>query len=71
MYKLLFFFLLLILNLESAYAQDDFINDSIKHPKKQDKKNSFWTWDKVVLGGSLGAYIGDPTFVDLSPAIGY
>lgn len=52
-------------------SQDDFINDTIRHPKKEEKKNSFWSWDKVSFGGSLGALFGDPTFIDLSPTMGY
>lgn len=52
-------------------AQDEYVTDTIKHPKKADKKKSFWSWDKVQFGGTLGALFGDPTFIDISPTLGY
>ena len=56
---------------DPAFGQDDFINDSIKHPPVQKKKDPFWDKDKVVFGGTLGILFGDPTYVDVSPTIGY
>ncbi len=64
-------FILFPLIFDPAFAQDDFINDSIKHPTKEKKKSNFWSWDKVDFGGSIGVLIGDPTFVDISPTMGY
>ncbi|MCC7302414.1 MAG: hypothetical protein IT233_07225 [Bacteroidia bacterium] len=53
-----------------VFSQDDFMTDSVKHPPKQ-KKEPFWSWDKVEFGGSLGASFGNVTFIDVSPTIGY
>ncbi len=60
--------LLLILILPPAFSQED----SIRHPQKyKNKKESFWSWDKVVYGGDIGATFGEVTFVNISPMIGY
>ena len=34
-------------------------------------KPPFWSWDKVYVGGGLGMWFGNPTFVNVAPNIGY
>ncbi|NJO03505.1 MAG: hypothetical protein HC880_19120, partial [Bacteroidia bacterium] len=41
-----------------------------KAPKvKSESTNSFWK--KISFGGNIGGGFGDPTFLDISPTIGY
>lgn len=39
--------------------------------QESSSNNKGFSWDKVVLGGNVGASFGDYTFINLSPNLGY
>ncbi len=57
--------LFLVLN-TPVFAQDQ----EPRHPKPK-AKSQFWSKDRIVTGGNLGASFGTITVVDISPIIGY
>lgn len=72
-YVLLLFF---IVTMHAGLAQNDSLPDNSKSKKslkkdKKEKPESSFSWDRFFWGGNVGAWIGNPTFVDLSPLVGY
>jgi len=67
-----FYFLLLgfCLAAFSLVAQSDSIPKPDERPRKEKPKNKMDWQDRLFWGGNVGAWIGNPTFVDLSPLIG-
>ena len=56
-----------------SHAQVDSVYYGTQHPTRKppkEPKNDAWK-DKLVWGGNLQAWIGNPTFVLLCPTIGY
>jgi hypothetical protein len=67
---ILFFFLLSTF----SYAQVDSVYYGAQHPnhnaKEKKERNDAWK-EKFVWGGNLQAWIGNPTFILLTPTIGF
>lgn len=53
-----------------SVAQSDSLASSDHRPKKEEKKDKIPFRDRLFWGGNVGAWIGNPTFVDLSPLLG-
>ena len=57
-----------------SHAQVDSVYYGTKHPTKKGEtkkpKNDAWK-EKVIWGGNLQAWIGNPTFILVTPTIGY
>lgn len=53
-----------------GFAQSDSIPDYVAPGKKQKQENEQRFIDRLFWGGNVGAWIGNPTFVDLSPLVG-
>jgi hypothetical protein len=55
---------------QSGYGQTDSIPDYVPQKKKAKPENDMRFIDRLFWGGNVGAWIGNPTFVDLSPLVG-
>lgn len=70
----LFFLVFAFSGYQSAFAQKDKVyygeNDSAKTKKATKEKNDAWK-DKTTWGGNAQLWIGNSTFILLSPTIGY
>lgn len=60
----------------SGISQNDSIPDYTRKKGEKPKRlkntdEKFNIMDKLFWGGNVGAWIGNPTFVDLSPLVGY
>lgn len=69
-------FFIMLFNLNAVLSQTDTIPDytrkSENKPKKEkDNSEKINIWDRMFWGGNVGVWIGNPTFVDLSPLVGY
>lgn len=53
-----------------GFTQNDTIQDYVPPVKKQRAINPNRFVDRLFWGGNVGAWIGNPTFVDLSPLMG-
>lgn len=51
-------------------AQNDSLPDYVPQTKKSKADNSMKFIDRLFWGGNVGAWVGNPTFVDLSPLVG-
>lgn len=51
-----------------AWAQED---DYVKPEKTKRESPRADFWDRIYLGGNLGAQFGNYTYVDISPLVGY
>ena len=71
--KLFRIIIFLILCTPAVTAQVDSVYYGTQHPtqkKAKEPKNDAWK-EKVTWGGNLQAWIGNPTFILLTPTIGY
>jgi hypothetical protein len=63
------------LSLTKLYAQDDDysrdIQKSVTKKKQDDKKDNDEPGKRVLWGGTAGVQLGDPTYIELSPKVGY
>ncbi len=62
-----FFIFLLSFNMTMMFCSAQ--SDSLSKPRKPKNEKPFI--DRLFWGGTVGAWIGNPTFIDASPLIGY
>ena len=55
----------------SALAQDDDDEIDREIPNNVRETDGRWKWERAFVGGNLGAWFGNTTFIDLSPSFGY
>ncbi|HWY12595.1 MAG TPA: hypothetical protein VN026_14780 [Bacteroidia bacterium] len=58
------------LSLSLLHAQSDSIYRRDYRPKKEEPKDKMTLRQRLFWGGNVGAWLGNPTFVDLSPLLG-
>lgn len=64
--------LLSFFSMGSLWAQKDSVYTGTKAVKKPNEQRKLPEWqEKITYGGNIQAYLGNPTFLYLSPAIGY
>ena len=52
-----------------AQEEDDEIDQQIPNNVRDSDKR--WKWERAFIGGNVGAYFGNETYIDLSPSFGY
>ena len=66
------FFIVLLFSFSFAVAQDEDTYVYGDTPtNNQNNQNRGFSWDKVVLGGNIGATFGDITYFEIAPVAGY
>ncbi len=71
--KLIRIIALLIVGTLASHAQVDSVYYGTKHPAQErpkEPKDNAWK-EKITWGGNVQAWIGNPTFILVSPTIGY
>lgn len=63
----IFLVLLFLTGYHKVYCQYDYVQDTTLNKKEEDKLRFV---DRLFWGGNLGAWFGNPTFVDISPLVG-
>ena len=63
-----FFIFLLSLSLTASFCFGQYDSTYIKRQKQKDNKPFI---DRLFWGGNVGAWLGNPSYVDVSPLIGY
>jgi hypothetical protein len=67
--RILILFVALLVAVDFVDAQNDSLQDK---PKKQEQQKNDWlNIQRFYWGGNVGAWVGNPTFVDVSPLVGY
>ncbi|MBL1233520.1 MAG: hypothetical protein P1U44_01810 [Vicingaceae bacterium] len=66
------FFITFLFSLTFTYAQDEDTYVYGDNPtNNQNNQNRGFSWDKVTLGGNIGATFGDVTYFEIAPVAGY
>jgi hypothetical protein len=55
----------------SQADEDSYVYGDTPKTKADSEKSGKFDWDRVTLGGGLGATFGDLTYFEISPAVGY
>lgn len=67
------FFIVLLFSFTCTYAQDEDTYVYGDTPTNNDNKNQNrgFSWEKVTIGGNIGATFGDITYFEIAPVVGY
>ncbi len=67
------FFIVLLFSFTYTYAQDEDTYVYGDTPTNNDNKNQNrgFSWEKVTIGGNIGATFGDITYFEIAPVVGY
>jgi hypothetical protein len=67
--RILVYFIVFSAAVFYSQAQNDSLDATRK--KQEEEKRDWLSKDRFYWGGNVGAWIGNPTFVDVSPLVGY